>query len=323
MVTLISRHYYRIQRMAVYPSPAKINLHLEVGPKGKDGYHSIRTVMAKLKLADIVKIRHSLVVSRQSRPCWRIDEHFAFRLKFSKGFPKTCQQELLKKPLENLVVRAYQLLKDKGFRLKKPVQLTLVKKIPVGAGLGGGSSNAAIALKALAREMMPRPRVGDLEKMAAQLGSDVSFFLNPSVLAWVTGKGERLKPLSGLKRKIPLLIIYPNFGVSTKKAYSLVSGGSLSLTEKQVLDKLYKSGPKVGLMVFNSFEDPVLRLHPLLSRIDALLGRLGSLSRGLAGSGSCVWAQAKSQAQVESWQREFKNNKEFKNYAYYATEINA
>ncbi|GEM_PF-454963 len=324
-------------------SPAKINLYLDVGPKRKDGYHSVRTLMAKLDLADTLKIDRRgakfakgfddpLTLPSPSRGegggegeyCFRIDGNFCFCLKFVSGFPENCRRELLKNPLENLVVRAYELLIRGGFQLREPVCLTLVKRIPVGAGLGGGSSNAAAALKIFASLVEPRPTKKTLEKIATRLGSDVNFFLEPSPLGWATGRGEKVQKLPGFAKKMSVLIVYPGFGVSTKDAYRTLDkakSAEFGLTKKVVLDRLTGLAERGDFTVLNAFEPPVFRKYPLLSAIKAVFKRFGARSAGLSGSGSTVFGIAEKPKDLDFWVKYFKDIREFKGFAFYVTAI--
>ena len=185
-------------------APAKINLSLKVLGKREDGYHAIRTVMAPLSLADELTLEPG-----------------------GEGLEFECSDPSVPQDDSNLVVKAAKLFLQTAGQSgwKNPgVRLSLVKKIPHGAGLGGGSSDAAttlLGLNALLAETGPALPPETLQALAAQIGSDVPFFLcrGPAIC---TGRGEEVEPLAAgaFPADLPLLLVKPQFGIPTPWAYS-------------------------------------------------------------------------------------------------------
>lgn len=182
-------------------APAKINLSLKVLGKREDGFHAIRTVMAPLSLADELKLE----------PC-------------EEGLHFQCSDTSVPQDDSNLVVKAAKLFFQAAGQ-ELGIRISLVKNIPHGAGLGGGSSDAATTLLGLntllaAGRAAPLPPER-LDALAAQLGSDVPFFLARSC-AICTGRGEEVEPLPDgeVPTDLPLLLVKPAFGIPTPWAYS-------------------------------------------------------------------------------------------------------
>ncbi|ADY74070.1 4-diphosphocytidyl-2-C-methyl-D-erythritolkinase [Desulfurobacterium thermolithotrophum DSM 11699] len=176
----------------ILPSPAKINLSLWVKGKRVDGYHEIITVMHTINLMDIISLLPS--------------NRLELSIKGNSSLP-------LDK--SNLIIKACKLFQE-ATGIKPKVKIKLEKKIPVGAGLGGGSSNAATTLKGL-NLMYDKPLSDEkLQEIAAELGSDVPFFLKGG-LAIAYGRGEKLKHYT--KSDFKILLIYPGFSCLTKEVY--------------------------------------------------------------------------------------------------------
>src|ERR1051326_3197588 len=175
-------------------APAKINLSLRVLSRRPDGFHEIKTLIAPISLYDKIDIE------RQNR--W-IDF--------------TCDDPTLSTGDDNLVVRAAKLFFERT-KLKSGVSIKLEKKIPHGAGLGGGSSDAAATLRGLNELFEAKLSHEELARLGSTIGSDVPFFLFESAAA-CKGRGELVEPTK-LKKKLSLLLLKPVFGVSSAWAYS-------------------------------------------------------------------------------------------------------
>lgn len=178
-------------------APAKINRELRVGGRRHDGYHEIHSRLVSISLAD------------------RISVSPAPRLQF------TCDVDSLTAGEDNLVVRAATLLARRAGR-DPAVSLHLEKRVPIGGGLGGGSADAAITLRLLAALWRLRDPEPLLEELAAQLGSDVPFFLTGGE-ADAQGRGERLTPVED-GEPVDLLLLVPPFGISTAAVYEAYAG---------------------------------------------------------------------------------------------------
>ncbi len=256
---------------------AKINLGLKVIGKRPDGFHEIRTVYQTVGLADQLQIT---VSSRQNGICLECDH-----------------QELSSGP-ENLVYRAAELW-QRARDFKGGIRLRLGKKIPMGAGLGGGSSDAAVTLLAL--EYLTGNRLDSLirRQLAAKLGSDVPLFLlGGRVLG--CGRGEEVYPLTDFPGR-PCLIAFPGFAVSTAEAYAALG---LRLTQGGENRKINDLGERPPFPLEdwgpaeNDFEIYVFARWPELARVRSQLIRAGAETASLTGSGSALYAVFESAQQL-------------------------
>lgn len=251
--------------MILYPN-AKINLGLNVVEKRPDGYHNLETVFYPIPLQDALEVQPL----RSSTP----DEEY--QLKVSGTI-------LDGTPDDNLIVKAYRLLRDE-YKLP-PVSMYLYKHIPTGAGLGGGSADAAYTLRAL-REMFHLDITDErLEEYAARLGADCAFFIkNTPVFA--TGIGNIFTPLSlSLKGKV-LVLVKPDVFVSTKDAYALVTPSRPERTLTQLLAEPIETWKDT---VVNDFEKSVFAKYPEIACIKDRLYDLGAVYASMSGSGSSVY----------------------------------
>ena len=251
--------------MILFPH-CKINLGLDITGKLPSGFHTLETVMVHTDWEDLLELtpaeETSLVCTGRKVDC---------------------------PPEKNLVMKAFRLMEAETGGLP-PTRIHLHKNIPDGAGLGGGSADAAytlLGLNELYNLGFPREK---LAGMAAMLGSDCPFFIyNEPMLC--TGTGTDLTPYElpeGLLADHTLVIIKPPFGVSTKEAYSGVkpyAGNRKPLAERlrMPLDRWQHS-------VGNDFERPVIAAHPRIGEIKARLMALGALYVQMSGSGSAVFA---------------------------------
>jgi 4-diphosphocytidyl-2-C-methyl-D-erythritol kinase len=242
-------------------SPAKVNVRLEILKKRADGYHELRTVMQKISLHDTL--------------------HFS--LKKAKGISITTDHPNLPVGKKNLVYKAVQsMLKVSGFQ--GGVDINIRKRIPLGAGLGGGSSNVAATMKALNQLLglnLPRKR---LMEMGLEIGADVPFFFFKGA-AIGSGIGEQLK-----RKELPCLwyvLIYPNFEVSTRWAYQ-----NFVLTNQQFrfnLHKFLKTPEGISQILFNHLERVVSRKYPQIDIMKKVLFSAGALGSMMTGSGPTVF----------------------------------
>ena len=255
-------------------APAKVNLFLRVLAREADGFHGIETLFCRVSLAD------ELEATRTDAPGVTLDAGGATDLG-----PEA----------DNLAVRAARLvLQGTGNRFGVP--LRLVKRIPVRAGLGGGSSDAAAALvatNAVAGGAIPRH---ELLQLAARLGSDVPFFLSGASLALAWGHGERLLRLPPLPAA-PALLLVPPVPVATPDAYAWVDAARAAGSRRGAvaldLDAL-RSWGDIGRMAGNDFESPVFGKHAAVrAAFEALAGTHPLVCR-MSGSGSALFAVYRS-----------------------------
>ena len=255
------------------PAPAKLNLFLRVLSRDTDGYHGLETLFCLVDLADELHV--------ERRDAADVTIHVEGAEVGPAG--------------ENLAVRAARLvIEATGNRFG--VHLRLTKRIPVRAGLGGGSSDAAAALLAvnhLAGRAVPRH---ELLQLAARLGSDVPFFLNGSPLALGWNRGERLLALPPLPAA-PVLLLLPPVPVATADAFGWVDAARQSAGRRGAvaldLDALRTWGD-IGRMAGNDFESPVFGRHPVVrAAFEALVGTRPLVCR-MSGSGAALFAVYRS-----------------------------
>ncbi|MDE0264999.1 MAG: 4-(cytidine 5'-diphospho)-2-C-methyl-D-erythritol kinase [Bryobacterales bacterium] len=255
---------------------AKVNLFLRVLGKRPDGFHDIRTLFQTVSLSDSLGVR----LTPGGQPAVKL----------------TCSREDLQGE-DNLAWRAADLmLRRTG--LAAQIEITLDKAIPSGAGLGGGSSDAAAVIRAVASMLPARPGAQALLEVAAELGSDVPFFLlGGSAIG--TGRGTELKPLSDL-RPTALAIAQPGVEVSTAWAYRALEEHRAALTPDSDTGKIEGSdlscntpsgGPLPGSSdgMVNDFESVVFRRYPLIAALKERLQALGAQPALMSGSGSAVF----------------------------------
>ena len=271
-------------------SPCKINLLLNILGKRPDGFHELETVMHPIALFD------TLALAR-----------------ISKGVELTCSDPALPTDSSNLVFRAARAFLDAS-AIKEGVRIHLEKRIPIAAGLGGGSGNAAVTLLGL-NELFGRPlEHGKLHIIAASLGSDVPFFLQTKP-ALATGRGEQITSFDFFPalKGAAILLIHPGFGVPTAWAYQSLAkfpeaangtaGRALSLI--RALD----SGDLTGAarQLYNSLETPALKKYPLLWLFQDFLRQNGAVGTLMSGSGSSTFAIARSADAAAELEARFKN----------------
>jgi 4-diphosphocytidyl-2-C-methyl-D-erythritol kinase len=245
---------------------AKINLGLHVLGKRPDGYHSIETVFRLVNLYDEIEI----VQEGQ-------DIHF------STNSPE------LSNDSSNLCVRAAHLLRDLT-GTHTGVEITLTKRIPIGAGLGGGSSDAAAVLKGLAKLWSLDISNDELQTVSATLGSDVPFFFTGTT-AFATGRGEILESFD-LKIPYTILLVTPKIHISTAWAYSQLSlnPGLKRPDLRTTLEEGMEDAQLLQNGLSNDFEEPVFKHYPAIATIKAELLSEGAACSLMSGSGSSVFA---------------------------------
>ncbi len=272
----------RIERAAgqvTIQAPAKLNLFFEVLAKRSDGYHEIETLMCPIDLYDTLSFR--------KEP----NEQLKLRCESVPEFGGTDRTDLaragkfsLPSNQDNLVLQAVERLRRDG-SVTSGATLRLIKRIPIAAGLGGGSSDAAAALRA-ANEVWRLDRsVEDLSETAARLGSDVPFFLaeGPAICR---GRGELVEPLDHV---VPLhfVLVRPPVGLSTAAVYG-VCRPSARPRRVDSLREAFRKGDiaAVGRLLFNRLQPAAESLSPWITRLSREFSELGCLGHGMSGSGS-------------------------------------
>ena len=269
-------------------APAKINLFLEVTGKRPDGYHDLATLFARISLAD------ELTFKRTVKP--------GVSLKVSG------QAGLLPSKTGDNIIHKAAMAFFAAFRIKPAVEIGLVKKVPVGAGLGGGSSDAAAALRGLCRLYgvdAGRNR-GKLAAIALKLGSDVPFFLTKGAFSAGTGRGEVLTPVRTKGRLPFIVLVYPGAPVHTGPVYKALIPAApgetaANLKKFRALIKALKAGKALAdwaPLLFNRLEEPVLPNHAAVRRAKRLLIGTGAPAVLMSGSGASVFALTESRAEA-------------------------
>ena len=249
------------------PSFAKINWTLRILGKRDDGFHELRTVFQTISLHDTLLFEES------------------------DSLELTCDDPDVPTDDQNLIVRAARSLQDASGTLKG-AQLHLEKQIPSPGGLGGGSSNAAVALIGLKKLWQIDISDDDLRTIACELGSDVPFFLHGGT-AIGTGRGEMINPVDDADEPY-MLVVTPDARVSTRDAFAGI--GALNLTveaQKRNLAVCRKDAESLDLrhrVLINDFEASVFDAHPEIRRVKASLLELGAINAAMSGSGASVFA---------------------------------
>lgn len=257
-----------------FEAPAKVNLGLHVLARRGDGYHEIDTILAKLELADVLTARPGgegveLEIEQPDGP----------------GFA-----EDLPTDESNLAVRAARRYLD-AIGQTGGLHLRLEKRVPIAAGLGGGSADAAAALMAVARLF---PAEVDLGALGAALGSDVPFFLQGASAARARGRGEKLEPLA--LPALALVLVNPGVPVAASEAYEELQNFTPRLEPSRIVAELAANGDP-GLR--NALQPGVMLAHPEVR--DALLALRERSLRGvvMSGSGATCFGIARDEAHAE------------------------
>lgn len=244
-------------------SPAKINIGLNILNKRTDGFHNLQTIFYPLyDLYDLIKIEKG--------------DHFYF---------ESDNSELIDDD-SNLIIRAVRLL-EKYYHKTFDVRIELQKNIPMGAGLGGGSSNAAAVLISLNEMYRLGIKYDQLIDFALELGSDVPFFIK-SKPAIGFSRGENLKQIDFEINK-PILIINPGIHISTKEAFSNVKLKAPKFDFNQIDINSLKDLNYIKEICTNDFEEYVFSNYSKVSKIKTIMYELGALFSLMSGSGSTVY----------------------------------
>jgi 4-diphosphocytidyl-2-C-methyl-D-erythritol kinase len=272
------------------PSPCKVNLLLNILGKRADGFHELETVMHPIDLCDV------LVLERQGT-----------------GIRLTCSEPSLPTDARNLVYRAAAAFLEAA-KSTEGLRLHLEKRIPLAAGLGGGSGNAATTLLGL-NELFGGPLAAErLQSIAASLGSDVPFFLQRKP-ALATGRGERIQPVEWFPalRGVFCLLVHPGFGIATAWAYQQLAHFPAVLNGQpgrgqKLLGLLQTAELKAAAPEFyNSLEAPALKKYPLLALFQEFLRAHGAAATLMSGSGSTTFALIEGKTAAEALAEKFKS----------------
>lgn len=251
--------------MITFPN-VKINLGLSITEKRPDGYHNLETVFYPVALEDALEVRTSSATAPDRK--FTLHQH---------GL------EIAGKPEDNLVSKAYQLL-DEEFNLP-PVDIHLFKHIPSGAGLGGGSSDAAFMLKLLNEHFHLNLPDNQLEAYAATLGADCAFFIRNKP-TFAEGIGNIFSPIELSLSGYGIMIVKPDIFVSTREAFSNIHPKRSERPIKEVIQRPVSEWKET---LINDFEASVFPLHPAIEAIKQELYNQGAAYASMSGSGSSVF----------------------------------
>ena len=245
--------------MIIFPN-AKINIGLNIINRRDDGYHNIETIFYPINIKDALELVPAKELSFNS-----------------SGL------EVPGNAADNLCVKCYHLLK-KDFDLP-PVSIHLHKHIPIGAGLGGGSADAAFFIRLLNQNFSLGLNGDDMERYARKLGADCAFFIrNQPVFAF--DKGDEFEPvkldLSGFK----IVLVMPPVHVSTSEAYG---GVKPALVQQSLMELIYRPVSEWKNCIKNDFELSVFKNHPVIRGVKAALYEAGALYASMSGSGASVF----------------------------------
>jgi len=277
------------------PAFAKVNLRLDILGKRPDGYHELRTIFQSISLHDTLQLE----LTRGSRDQLTLYPQIELSAMDAAG---------LRGP-NNLVWRALDALR-RELKIRSRVRAELIKRIPVGRGLGGGSSDAAAALLGFLRLTGRTLSLTRLAEIASSLGADVPFFLWGGRAVGVS-RGDEIYPLPSLPGRTVVVVSPHDIAVSTKEAYAWFArrASRRRLTFHASASKLWCfcalcwSPP--GGSLSNDFEPAVFARHPRLARIKRELLRQGAAGAALAGSGSAVFGVFQNPAQARRAARWF------------------
>lgn len=248
--------------MISFPN-AKINIGLSIVEKRPDGFHNIETVFYPLQIQDTLEI---IKLNETETPRFT---------SYGINIPGNGS---------NLCLRAYELLK-KDYSLST-VDIRLLKNIPIGAGLGGGSADAAFALKLLNKLFELNLDAKQLESYARQIGSDCAFFIqNKPVFA--KGKGDEFEEISLSFKDYSIVLINPNIHIGTAEAYANTKPEK---PQKSVKELILLPVQEWRHYIKNDFEDSIFPNYPAIAEIKNKLYSLGALYSSMSGSGSSVYA---------------------------------
>jgi len=244
-------------------SPAKVNLSLRILRKRRDGYHDIASLMQRISLCDEMFFETA-----------------------ERGVRVRCPGSSLPENEENIVFKAAEAFFARAGHIPEGIDITIKKTIPIAAGLGGGSSNAATTLMTMNEIFDCHYTTDDLMKIGVTLGADVPFFIFAKT-AWAFGVGERLRIAENIP-PLTLLLVNPRFELSTKLIYQNLN---LRLTNKRIRYSIprFLTVHDLAKGLYNDLETVSIRMHPVLADIKNHLMKCGALGALVSGSGPTVF----------------------------------
>ena len=250
--------------MMTFPN-AKINLGLQVIGRRADGYHDLQTIFVPIPLQDVLELR----------PLNFYDKRYEL---VGPGLDCLCAAD------DNLVVRVFRSLQDE-FNLP-PQTIHLFKRIPTGAGLGGGSADAAFMMRLLNEQFSLGLSGEDMQERLSSFGADCPFFVQ-NTPCYATGIGTALQPIKLDLKDYWLLLVKPPLSVSTREAYSNISPRPAQVDLREAVKQPISEWRN---LIHNDFEDSVFPAYPSIRAIKDTLYQMNALYASMSGSGSAVFA---------------------------------
>ncbi len=255
--------------MIIKKSPCKINLFLDIKSKREDGYHLIESLFHTIDLFDIIKI----------------EESKEFKISTSGKYKLNDNEE------DNIVAKIFYHFKNQ-MELKKNYKINIEKNIPTGAGLGGGSSNAATMINFFLKELNIKPD-NELIESFSKFGADIPFFIKGG-LSWVSGIGEKIYSFN-FTLPYKIILIYPNINVSTKLAYSKFTENDFNKSDIFYIKNLLEKNDKINFNdlyshAYNIFEKNVFNIEPKIKEYKEKAENEIKRKICMSGSGSSLFA---------------------------------
>lgn len=250
--------------MICFPN-AKINLGLNIVSQRNDGFHNLETIFYPINLKDGLEITNS-------------NSNEQYQL-FQTGI------KIDGDPSSNIVIKALELVRNHSKVNIPNIDIHLLKKIPTGAGLGGGSSDAAFMLKLLNENYQIGLSNNELVELALQIGADCPFFLYNKP-AFASGIGNLLEPIDLDLSGMYLLVVKPDVFISTKEAYSMITPKTPTLSLKDIVNRPLNEWKE---LMKNDFEDSIFKKYPQICKIKQQLYELGATYASMSGSGSSLY----------------------------------
>ena len=269
-------------------SYAKINLYLDVGEKLNNGYHCIETIFQTINLFDEIKIE------KIDKPIYHIE----------------CNNPEIPVDKTSIVYRAIEIImKGKNYG----VAVYINKKIPIAAGLGGGSSNVATILLGISKLYKLDVNSKKMQSIATSLGMDVPFFLERGTV-YAIGRGEILSPLDLGDMPLHLILVNPGFEISTKWAYQAFDKANADNFKKPYIGimkmietKSIVSLPELSKYIYNSFDSIICKQYPIIKEIKDTLFESGAISATISGSGPTVYGVMENRSKANEVYNKMKN----------------
>jgi 4-diphosphocytidyl-2-C-methyl-D-erythritol kinase len=285
-------------------APAKINLFFAVIRRRDDGFHEIETLMAPINLFDTLVLEDDPSGNITLQTSWAegLRKHPVAQ---ESGLPDDL--EVIPEGEKNIAVRALHLL-AKSAGGCRGAKLRLIKRIPSAAGLGGGSSDAAATLVAANRVWNLGWSTEQLARVAAQLGSDVAFFLadGPAICR---GRGEQIEPIGGLG-SLHFVVVRPPEGLSTAAVYERCRPENSPKAISSIIQEIkQKNWSSLGRVAFNGLLESAKSLSPSVGRVLQRLEKASCPIIGMSGSGSSCFAVVRNQAEARQLARRLQAEK--------------